>query len=101
MYLIQLLLPLYNNSGVRFEPALFNEVRSELIERFGGITAYSRAPAHGLWHDSAQLVRDDLIIYEVMTDQLDQGWWRNYREQLEGRFEQQSLIIRAQRIALL
>ena len=100
MYLVQLLLPLYNNSGVRFEPALFNDVRSELVERFGGITAFSRAPAQGLWHDSEQVIRDDLIIYEVMVEKLDQGWWRNYRGQLEGRFQQQSLIIRAQRIVL-
>ena len=101
MYLVQLLLPLYDNAGVRFEPKLLNEVRNELVERFGGITAYSRAPAHGLWHDSAQLVRDDLIIYEVMTETLDRRWWGRYREQLESRFQQQSLVVRSQRLVLL
>jgi hypothetical protein len=101
MYLVQLLLPLYDNAGVRFRPALYNEVRAELVERFGGITAFSRAPAHGLWQDTGQVVRDDLIVYEVMTETLDRGWWRDYRVALEGRFQQQSLVIRAQRIVLL
>lgn len=101
MFLVQILLPLYDNSGVRFQPTLYNTVRGELVEQFGGITAYSRAPAHGLWHDSEQLVRDDLIIYEVMSETLDRLWWRDYRRRLESCFQQQALVIRAQRIALL
>ena len=76
MYLVQLLLPLYNNSGMRFEQELYSEVRNELMDRFGGITAYTRAPVHGLWHDSEQVVRDDLIIYEIMVKEQDKKWWR-------------------------
>ena len=101
MYLFQLLLPLYDNSGVKFDPTLYNDIRGDLIERFGGITAYSRAPAHGLWQDSEELVRDDLVIYEVMSERLDRRWWRVYRQNLEARFRQQALVIRAQRITLL
>ena len=77
MYLVQLLLPLYNNSGMRFEQELYSEVRNELMGRFGGITAYTRAPVHGLWHDSEQIVRDDLIIYEIMVQELDKSGGAN------------------------
>ena len=101
MYLVQLLLPLYDNSGEQFDHSLYEGVRGELVERFGGITAYSRAPAHGLWHDSEQLVRDDLVVYEIMTETLDQRWWGAYRRQLEERFEQQALVIRAHSIHML
>ena len=48
-YLIQLLLPLYDNLGNRFPAKSYATVRSDLAERFGGITAHSRAPAEGLW----------------------------------------------------
>ena len=102
MYLIQLLLPLYDNSGERFDSRLYTAVGGELVERFGGITTYNRAPARGLWQDSQEVVvRDDLIIYEVMSEALDRRWWRAYRHKLQARFRQEALVIRAQRIALL
>jgi hypothetical protein len=101
MYLVQLLLPLYNNSGMRFEQELYSEVRNELMGRFGGITAYTRAPVHGLWHDSEQIVRDDLIIYEIMVQELDKKWWCEYRGTLENRFQQDTLVMRAHKIQFL
>ncbi|HME61253.1 MAG TPA: hypothetical protein VKH62_08375 [Candidatus Binatia bacterium] len=101
MHLVQLLLPLYNNSGIQFEQKLYTEVRNELVDRFGGITAYTRAPVHGLWQESEQIVRDDLIIYEIMVEKLEEEWWRGYREILESRFQQQSLVVRALQILLL
>jgi hypothetical protein len=101
MHLVQLLLPLYSNSGTRFEQKLYTQVRDELVDRFGGITAYTRAPVHGLWQESEQIVRDDLIIYEIMVEALEEAWWRGYRLVLEERFQQQSLVVRAHRILLL
>lgn len=101
MHLVQLLLPLYNNSGIQFEQKLYTDVRNELVDRFGGITAYTRAPVHGLWQESEQIVRDDLIIYEIMVEKLEEEWWRGYREILENRFQQQSLVVRAHQILLL
>ncbi|WP_115572990.1 hypothetical protein [Xanthomonas campestris] len=102
MFLIQVLLPLADNNGVRFDQAMFDEVHHHLAMQFGGITAYTRAPVHGAWQEQgAQLVHDDLVIYEVMADDLDRGWWRSYRAELEQRFRQEQLIVRAQEITLL
>ena len=101
MHLVQLLLPLYNNAGAPLAQKLFTEVRDELVERFGGITGYTRAPVRGLWQDREQTVHDDLIIYEVMVEQLDADWWRRYRVRLERRFEQSELIVRAHEIQVL
>jgi hypothetical protein len=86
---------------MRFEQKLYTEVRNELVDRFGGITAYTRAPVHGLWQESEQIVRDDLIIYEIMVETLEEEWWRGYRVILENRFQQQSLVVRAHQILLL
>lgn len=101
MHLVQILLPLYSNSGIPFEQKLFIEVRNELVDRFGGITAYTRAPVDGLWQESARIVRDDLVIYEIMVETLDEDWWREYRILLENRFQQESLVVRCHPIQLL
>src|SRR4029078_11332648 len=43
MHLVQLLLPLYDNDGHRFDETAFAAVRQELTRRFGGVTAYMRS----------------------------------------------------------
>ncbi|WP_286786974.1 MULTISPECIES: hypothetical protein [unclassified Pseudomonas] len=102
MYLIQLLLPLYDNDGHDLPKALFGEVRNELVEKFGGLTAFSQAPAKGLWQeDESHTIRDELIIYEVMADALEQVWWQQYRASLETRFRQETVVVRAHTISLL
>jgi hypothetical protein len=60
----------------QFDQTLYTQVRNELVNRFGGITAYTRAPVHGLWQESEQIVRDDSIIYEIMVETLEEEWWR-------------------------
>jgi hypothetical protein len=73
--LVQLLLPLYDNEGREFSRAQLEQVARELTERFGGLTAYTRAPAEGRWREGgAETARDEIIIYEVMTHPLDAGW---------------------------
>ena len=96
MYLIELLLPTSDNTGQPFPRAEFDRVRHELTARFGGVTAFLRSPAVGLWaDDSGEVRRDDLAIFEVMAGSLDRDWWRRYREQLEQRFRQEEIVMRA------
>lgn len=102
MQLVQLLLPLYAPDGARQPRDLFDAVRAELVERFGGLTAYSRAPATGLWKEGdAAVARDDIVVYEVMVDGLDRAWWAGYRAELERRFRQDELVVRAQAVERL
>ncbi len=102
MYLIQLLLPLYDNDGEALPKSLFDEIRDELVQQFGGLTAYSRAPVDGLWCEGDdETVRDDLIIHEVMADDVDRAWWQAYRTSLEARFRQEQVLIRAHRVETL
>ena len=101
-HLVQLLLPLYDNDGNDFPRAQFEQVARELTERFGGLTAYTRAPAEGRWRaGGAGTTRDEIIVYEVMTYPLDPGWWRDYHTQLEQRFAQDRIVIRAQSVTML
>lgn len=102
MHLIQILLPLYDNDGKPFTQDEFLKVRDELSERFGGITTYMRSPARGIWKETKEsTVHDDIVIYEVMTADMDREWWRKYREQLTESFRQDVLIVRASEVELL
>lgn len=102
MYLIQILLPLYDNDGNPFPNAEFMRLRNDLSERFGGITTYMRSPARGLWKETdTSTVQDDIVIYEVMTGHLDRAWWQAYREELTRAFRQEVLIVRVTEMELL
>jgi hypothetical protein len=96
MHLVQILLPLNRNDGTRQPASLFEDLRSDLVSRFGGLTAYARSPAIGLWDDGGkQTAADDVVIFEVMTDELDRTWWATLRRLLEARFQQDAIIVRA------
>jgi hypothetical protein len=100
--LIQLLLPLYDNEGQRFSPAELERVRRELTEIFGGVTAYTRAPAQGAWEDDEGRVRhDSVVVIEVMVHALDRAWWTSYKAELTKRFRQDTLLIRATAVDVL
>ena len=102
MHLIQLLLPVRDNAGRPFAASMYAPVRATLTERFGGLTAYTRAPAEGLWKEnSGEATRDEVIVYEVMADALDREWWAGYRAELERIFAQEELVVRAQVIERL
>lgn len=102
MKLVQLFLPLYDNQGRALPRALFDDVREDLRKQFGGVTAFVRSPAVGVWEDNAGAVsRDDVVLYEVMVDALDRGWWSAYRHQLERQFSQESILIRVTDVELL
>jgi hypothetical protein len=45
--------------------------------------------------------RDDIIVYEVMTETLDREWWAAFRRALEQRFAQEELVVRSQVIERL
>jgi hypothetical protein len=95
-FLVQILVPAYDNERRPFAPAEFVRIRRELTEKFGGVTAYTRAPAEGFWEDDqGRTRRDDVVIVEVMTDALDRAWWGAYARELATRFAQEELIVRA------
>ena len=102
MHLVQILLPLYDNAQQPLPRQVYQQVRDELTERFGGLTAFTRAPAVGLWKDDElRTSRDEIVIYEIMTETLDTAWWGEYRRLLESRFRQELVVVRVQDIALL
>jgi hypothetical protein len=99
-HLVQILLPVFDPDGHDMTAGDFGHVRNELVDRFGGATAFTRAPAESVWDSGERTVRDDIIVVEVMTE-LDKTWWSDYRRTLERRFRQQVIVIRHHEVELL
>ncbi len=83
------------------ERKLFEEVQVELTKRFKGLTAYTRAPAEGLWKPRKGTKRDEIVVYEVMVSSFNTRWWKQYKKRLEKLFRQKSIVIRVQATKLL
>jgi hypothetical protein len=101
MYLVQILLPLFDNEGRSFERHFYDGVQEELAKKFKGVTAFRSSPAEGIWHEAGEVSRDAIIVFEVMADKLERDWWTPYRAGLEARFRQEKLIVRAIKIEQL
>jgi hypothetical protein len=101
MHLVEILLPLRDNSGRPFGADKYAAVRQYLTERFGGMTAFTRSPAEGTIAGDRGPVHDDIVVFEVMTETLDQEWWRAYRRRLEREFRQDQIVVRASAVTVL
>jgi hypothetical protein len=101
MHLIEIFLPLSDNDGKRVASDVFARVRSELTDKFGGLTAFSRAPVEGTDTEAGRARHDELVVFEVMTEQLDRAWWSAYRSKLENTFRQQRILIRRSEVTVL
>jgi hypothetical protein len=41
---------------------------------------------------------DNIVVFEVMADEIDAGWWVDFRQQLEASFRREEIVIRAHKI---
>lgn len=102
MYLIQFLLPLHDNQKEKFPEESFTRIRTQLTDKFGGVTAFLRSPAIGLWREDSQEVgQDDVVMFEVVTSELDKQWWAKYQKQLQDTFRQEEVLIWATEVVKL
>jgi hypothetical protein len=102
MHLVEILLPVRDNHGQPFSHEKFQAIGERLTDRFGGLTAFTRAPAEGFWHgDNQRRLREDVIVLEVMVDHHDRKWWKAFRIEMETAFAQDEVVIRTQAIERL
>lgn len=93
IYVIQLVLPLYENDQ---QPAdiLHSIVKAELTRHFGRCAAHTRSPAEGRWMADGRRMRSDMVIYEVISRMHDDEWWLWYQQVLQSRFHKIEVTIR-------
>lgn len=102
MKLVQLFIPLYDTSGNRFPVKYYDDLQKQLTEKFGGLTIYKRGPTTGLWkEDRKNMVKDELIIFEVMTEEVNNAYWQKFKQSLTKQFLQKELLIRSSIIDLI
>ena len=94
MRVFEIFLPLSFGDGQPVPAAVFELLKQELTEKFGGVTAFRRSPAEGLWRDSGGIEQDKIVVFEVMTDKLEKAWWGEFRDRLEALFRQTEVLIR-------
>jgi phage tail sheath gpL-like len=101
VFLIQMLLPVDGQSATGGEEQAMR-TRAELVERFGGMTAYVQTPALGEWTAAGgQRERDRVVMIEVVAPQFDRTWWRSYADTLADRFRQDAIHVRALQVEML
>jgi hypothetical protein len=101
-YLVQVLVPLVDTAGTKYPATQLSAVEAELLAYAGGVTTYVRSPARGLWTDArGHTTVDDIVIFEVMLDDVDDSWWLSFRQKLEEQLKQQEIVIRAQELRQL
>ena len=101
MHFIQILLPLRDNDDRKFPQEHYEEVTRELTNEFGGVTSFVRSPAVGIWRGSSANHHDDMLLFEVLADQLDEEWWANYKKKLKKVFRQEEVLIWASTVTKL
>ena len=90
MYLVEIFLPADPQFSSKRQA-----LSRELADRFGGLTAFTRAPAKGLFTEQGKHIEDDVVIFEIMTEVLEDGWWRDLRMRLEDDLQQDEILMRA------
>jgi hypothetical protein len=97
MVLVQILLPVTvpGHPPAEIQEA-FARTRGELVDAFGGVTAYLQASAEGVWTapDGARDV-DRVVMVEVVAPAFDRAWWQAYAGVLADRFSQDTVHVRS------
>lgn len=102
MKLVQIFVPLIDIDGSRFPKSYFQQLRSALNEKFGGVTIYKQTPVEGFWKETEEKTEKDVLaIFEVLVDTIDQAYWEQTKAGLETKFDQKDLLIRHWEVNLI
>ena len=90
-------LPLQYNNGEWIEDGRFEQTRTELFGRFGGLTYLMREfPLRGIWEQASQVYQDFVVVYTVIdfspSAEATQ-FFVEYKETLKSRLEQEEILI--------
>lgn len=90
---LELILPEKTSGGKPFPETYFEELQEELVNKFGGLTVYSRITAQGFWKKGTEAVQQDVVVYELMLSKFDAHYWKQMKLKLERKFNQDEVMI--------
>ena len=102
MKLIQIFIPLYDVEGNQFPGSIYESIKQLLTSKFDGLTIYQRSPAIGLWKENNhKTIKDDIIIYEIITEDVDKDFWLEFKKDKQEQLKQEELLIRSFEIQII
>jgi hypothetical protein len=89
-----LFIPLYYNDGRQVEPQRFQDLQTELLAQFGGLTFFPQ-PNEGFWTLAGMTYRDEIVIYRVLTSNQQEArrFLSDLKERLRQEFQQEDILI--------
>jgi hypothetical protein len=89
-----LFLPLRYNDGRPIEGRKFQQVQSELLDEFGGLTYFPQAN-QGFWKLGGVTYRDEIVVYRVLAtnSRIARAFLRRLKKRLKAEFVQEEILI--------
>ena len=102
MIRFEILLPLYYNDGSRIEEEKFVETDEELLAQFDA-TSTDSVIVRGRWIYQSTLYEDKLIRIRIDATDIPLSWefFKQYKETLKNRFQQEDIWITAHKITVI
>ena len=98
----EIYLPLRYNEGRKIEPQKLKEIRQQLIDVFGALTASSRsAPFQGTWRYKGVEFVDDIIWIQIITKEDMNDFFKSFKRQLKRTLRQLDILITVQDIHMI
>ena len=80
---MHLVVPFRDNSGRPFAAEKICRGPANSHRAVRRPDGFPRSPAQGTTTGGGETVHDEIVVFEVMTENAGRGWWRNHRIQLE------------------
>ncbi len=100
----ELYLPLKYNDGTEVEPEKLKQIRERLVAVFGAVTVSPlAAPFQGTWQYGGVEFVDDIIRFEIITEQDFQSnlFFKSFKKELKRTLRQFEILITVQEIETL
>lgn len=90
----ELYLPLYLNDGTPVQDEFIAALGERLVAEFGGCTFFPQ-PNKGLWKMGNVVFRDDVVIFRVLTADVDaaRSFFRELKSTLMRELHQEAILI--------
>jgi hypothetical protein len=96
----EIYLPTKHNDGAPVDPVQIRRIKQELAHAFGGYTHFKQR-SEGSWRMGGVTFLDEVTIVRVLDDGSAHFDMRNFKRELEGVFQQESVLIVAREVQVV